>query len=199
MICGAIRSNHLILQRFSHQVRCFGLSLGILNIKVNVMLLTWKFQSDPFFLGSPQSYYDILQVKQTASKEELKNAFYTQSKKLHPDKNPDDKNAPEGFRALVEAYEVLGDDVKRKEYDNELNYQKRAKEKPTYRGFNESSERYRPRYGIDPAINRRVDVDLSEERMRKAWERYKDRWRQEEARMRELEERKIVKFIQTYT
>ena len=54
-------------------------------------------------------YYKILGVDPTASEKELKAGFYNQSKKLHPDAHPDDENAPEKFRELVAAYEVLSD------------------------------------------------------------------------------------------
>jgi hypothetical protein len=45
---------------------------------------------------------------------------------------------------------------------------------------------------VDPAFGRRVEVDLSEERMRKAWEAYKARWDLEEDYRRNLEEKKLV-------
>ena len=48
-------------------------------------------------------------------------------------------------------------------------------------------------YGIDPEWGRRVDVDLSPERMAKAWEAYKLRWEREEDQRRAMEERKIVR------
>jgi hypothetical protein len=49
-----------------------------------------------------------------------------------------------------------------------------------------------PKRGIDPEWGRKVDVDLSPERMAKAWEAYKLRWAWEEQRLKDLEERKIV-------
>jgi hypothetical protein len=47
-------------------------------------------------------------------------------------------------------------------------------------------------YGVDPAFGRRIEVDLSEERMKKAWEAYKVRWAEEEERRQILEEKKLV-------
>ena len=47
-------------------------------------------------------------------------------------------------------------------------------------------------YGVDPEIGRKIDVDLSEERMKRSWEAYKIRWEREEERRRELEEKKLV-------
>ena len=47
-------------------------------------------------------------------------------------------------------------------------------------------------HGVDPAFGRRVDIDLSEDRMKKAWEAYKIRWESEEENRRILEEKKLV-------
>ncbi len=49
-----------------------------------------------------------------------------------------------------------------------------------------------PRHGVDPAFGRQVEVDLSPERMARAWEAYKARWEREEKRLRQLEENKLV-------
>ena len=49
-------------------------------------------------------------------------------------------------------------------------------------------------HGVDPAFGRRVDIDLSEDRMKKAWEAYKIRWESEEENRRILEEKKLVIF-----
>ncbi len=62
-------------------------------------------------------YYEILEVTKTASKGEIKKAYRKLAMKYHPDKNPDDKEAEERFKKINEAYEVLGDDEKRKIYD----------------------------------------------------------------------------------
>ena len=47
-------------------------------------------------------------------------------------------------------------------------------------------------YGVDPEFGRPIDVDLSEERMRKAWDAYKVRWEREADNIRSLEEKKLV-------
>ena len=52
-------------------------------------------------------------------------------------------------------------------------------------------------YGVDPEFGRKIDVDLSEERMKRSWEAYKIRWEREEERRRELEEKKLVN-MKTY-
>jgi hypothetical protein len=45
---------------------------------------------------------------------------------------------------------------------------------------------------VDPEFGRRVEVDMSEDRMKKAWEAYKVRWEQEEEQRLILEEKKLV-------
>jgi curved DNA-binding protein len=67
-----------------------------------------------------KNYYKVLDVDPKADEKTIKSAFYAQSKKLHPDVTPDDELAPDKFKELVEAYEVLGDTKKRQEYDNVL-------------------------------------------------------------------------------
>jgi hypothetical protein len=49
--------------------------------------------------------------------------------------------------------------------------------------------------GVDPAWGRQVEVDLSEERMKKSWEAYKKRWELEEDKRKVLEEKKLVSLI----
>lgn len=64
-----------------------------------------------------EDYYKILGVERTASKDEIKKAYRKLAMKYHPDKNKDDKEAEEKFKQVSEAYAVLGNDEKRKQYD----------------------------------------------------------------------------------
>lgn len=63
------------------------------------------------------NYYEILGVSRTASYTQIKAAFYTLSKKYHPDINPKTANL---FRNMNDAYQTLKDPVKRKKYDELL-------------------------------------------------------------------------------
>ena len=64
-----------------------------------------------------ESFYNILGVPETASKDEIKKAYRTLSLKLHPDRNLNNSEAVGKFQKINEAYETLGDDQKREEYD----------------------------------------------------------------------------------
>ena len=62
-------------------------------------------------------YYKILGVSEQAGDEQIKQAYRKLAKKYHPDLNPNNPEAEEKFKNIVEAYETLGDADKRKEYD----------------------------------------------------------------------------------
>ncbi|MBF9253594.1 J domain-containing protein [Pontibacter sp. 172403-2] len=64
-----------------------------------------------------KDYYKVLGVEKSASQADIKKAYRALAKKYHPDKNKNDKGAEEKFKDISEAYEVLGDEEKRKQYD----------------------------------------------------------------------------------
>jgi len=62
-----------------------------------------------------KDYYKILNIDKSATKEDIKKSYRKLSKKYHPDVNP---NGEKMFKDITEAYEVLSNDNKRREYDN---------------------------------------------------------------------------------
>lgn len=64
-----------------------------------------------------QDFYDVLGVPRTASSDEIRKAYKKLAKKHHPDAKPGDAGAQKKFAEISEAYEVLGDEDKRKKYD----------------------------------------------------------------------------------
>ena len=64
-----------------------------------------------------KDYYNILDVAKSASQEEIKKAYRKQAMKYHPDRNKGDKRAETKFKDISEAYAVLSDKEKRKQYD----------------------------------------------------------------------------------
>src|SRR5438309_8406901 len=76
--------------------------------------------------------YDVLGVSKTASAADIKSAFRRQAKKLHPDANKHDPKAASRFAELNAAYEILGEEDKRKAFDRgEID----ADGKPRFQGF----------------------------------------------------------------
>ncbi len=65
-----------------------------------------------------KDYYAILGVDRKASADDIKKAYHKLALKLHPDRNPGDKAAEERFKDVNEAYAVLSNDQKRKQYDS---------------------------------------------------------------------------------
>lgn len=64
-----------------------------------------------------KDYYKILGVNPDSTQDEIKKAYRKLAMKYHPDKNPNDKKAEEKFKKVAAAYEILGNPVKREDYD----------------------------------------------------------------------------------
>lgn len=64
-----------------------------------------------------RDYYEVLGIKKGASEAEIKSAYRKKAKELHPDLNKDDPKAEDKFKEVQEAYSVLGDENKKKMYD----------------------------------------------------------------------------------
>jgi curved DNA-binding protein len=62
-------------------------------------------------------YYEALGVKKDATDDQIKKSYRALAKKFHPDRNPNNKSAEDKFKSISEAYAVLSDAEKRKQYD----------------------------------------------------------------------------------
>ena len=84
-----------------------------------------------------EDYYKILGVQKTASGEEIKKAYRKLAMKYHPDHTKGDKGAEEKFKKISEAYAVLSDKEKRKEYDTfgSEGFRQRFSQEDIFRGF----------------------------------------------------------------
>jgi curved DNA-binding protein len=82
-------------------------------------------------------YYKILGVKKDSSTQDIKKAYRKLAMKYHPDRNKGDKEAEEKFKKISEAYAVLSDSEKRKQYDTfgASGFQQRYSQEDIFRGF----------------------------------------------------------------
>ncbi len=89
-------------------------------------------------MAQKKDYYEILGVSKTASEDEIKKSYRKLALKHHPDRNPGNKEAEEKFKLINEAYAVLSDQAKRKEYDTYGmgGFQQRYSQEDIFRGFN---------------------------------------------------------------
>jgi curved DNA-binding protein CbpA len=70
-----------------------------------------------------KDYYQILRVRRDDSSEDIRKAFRRLALRYHPDHNPSNsKEAEEKFKEINDAYEVLGNDQKKRQYDRLINW-----------------------------------------------------------------------------
>lgn len=86
------------------------------------------------------NYYEILGVPKTATADEIKKAYRTLAFKYHPDRNQGNAEAEEKFKQISAAYDVLGDETKRRNYD--LGYSTES----TYSNNQQSQRQYQYTY-----------------------------------------------------
>lgn len=90
-----------------------------LNVENKVISVTYPMGHRGLSICSvlQRSHYDSLGLTPASTQNDIKQAYYKLSKLYHPDKNKDSENAADKFRAITEAYEVLGNYRLRKLYD----------------------------------------------------------------------------------
>ena len=77
-----------------------------------------------------RNYYKILGITQKTTKADIKKKYRELAKKYHPDTNAGSKAAEDKFKIIAEAYEILSNAKKRKEYDRTRAYRKKAPRRP---------------------------------------------------------------------
>jgi curved DNA-binding protein len=89
-------------------------------------------------MADNENYYKILGVSRRAAPKEIKKTYRSLAIKYHPDKNKDNKKAEEKFKKISEAYAVLSDPEKRKQYDTfgHAGFQQQYSKEDIFRGFN---------------------------------------------------------------
>lgn len=88
-----------------------------------------------------KDYYSILGIPRSATSNEIKDAYRTLAKKFHPDINAS-PDAERIFKELNEAYEVLGDPIKKAQYDQPFLYKPVTTTEPVHRDRAYRSQRY---------------------------------------------------------
>ena len=153
-----------------------------------------------------KNYYTTLGVSQDASFLDIRKAYLTLSKKIHPDKN-DDSGATEKFKALNEAYEVLSDPEKRKTFQNQFSQMQKQQEFQRKQYFQRQSEFQRQQW--DKFEQRVIHIQKQQE-LERQWElrrqqeikrkqqqeliRQKEmKWQQELERNQEIQRQKLQK------
>ena len=88
-----------------------------------------------------KDYYKILEVPRTATQEEIKKSYRKLAMKYHPDRNKGDKTSESKFKAINEAYAVLSNEEKRKQYDTfgAEGFGRRFSQEDIFRDFDFSS------------------------------------------------------------
>ncbi|MFW6139362.1 MAG: molecular chaperone DnaJ, partial [Spirochaetota bacterium] len=91
-------------------------------------------------MATKKDYYEVLGVDRNASKEDIKKAYRKLAVKYHPDRNQGNKEAEEKFKEATEAYEVLGDDHRRKLYDQYGHEGVKAGAEGGFQGFRSTAD-----------------------------------------------------------
>ena len=148
------------------------------------------------FGGNVETLYDILEVSRKASKEVIEKAYKTLAKKYHPDlQTAENKEiAEKRMKEINEAYDVLSDEQKRKEYDEKLEAEDERKKQEEYINYQNNSGTQNVRYESNMQTS---DSDNSGNYSNP--NNYSNQdfdWRKAYANLSKKEQRKIMKEVQ---
>ena len=111
------------------------------------------------------NHYDTLKISKDSSHKEIKSAYIKMAKKFHPDLNPGDPNAEKIFKEISTAYEILGNEMTKKEYDDNMIFNVHKSQSKQSQNMSEEEQRLRKKY---PGYYARKDREAAEdERLRK--------------------------------
>lgn len=129
----------------SYGARMAGTKQGIIGLAFNVPKLDWPYafpekvlkeffngQSDDSSQNAISTLYAVLLVSQSASQQEIKQAYRKMQRRYHPDINKDE-DAHEMSQRINEAYNILRNPTKRRKYDAGLKLEALAKQASTYK------------------------------------------------------------------
>jgi len=112
------------------------------------------------------NYYDILKVSPKSSGNEIKSAYRSLARKLHPDRNNGSKETALKFAAIAEAYEVLGNAKERARYDRRLadiHFSENGNSESVFTSTNRHAQRWRQMV-YEKRYNDIIDRMIAEER-----------------------------------
>lgn len=140
-----------------------------------------------------KTLYEILEVSENASKEIVEKAYKVLAKKYHPDLQAegDKQEAEKKMKQINEAYEVLSDEEKRKEYDLKLTQERRKEEVQKQSQLDYNQNQYRQHYQAQTK-------PMSEKEYREALKRQYQERREEQERQRQMQEQYEQRYQQAY-
>lgn len=155
-----------------------------------------------------KTFYEILEVSENASQEVIEKAYKVLVKRYHPDLQEDaNKNLAETkIKQINEAYEILSDDIKRKQYDEELNqkrqYEKQLQEDKIIEQANKVRQNFvntetetnnikedTVTYNEQPIYTQNIDTNLSPEQLY---------WKKQEQAFQVEYQKEYMRIIQQY-
>ena len=112
-------------------------------------------------MGNTKDLYKLLEIPREASQEDIRKAHRRLVLKYHPDANPNDPTATERFKQVQQAYEVLSDENKRREYDKRFHTSSRRESSGRARAQGRAQGRGNSRRTQEHATTTSSSVDLS--------------------------------------